>query len=131
VGIDLQKNVSTIEAAYNDRQGVSAEFNLNLLRRINRELNADFDLHAFHHLAFYDLHHHRMDIRLVSACEQTVRIGDSCFDFAAGEAIHTEYSYKFTIAAFARRAQRAGFALRCHWTDANNYFALLYLVRTT
>lgn len=127
VGIDLQKDVPTIEAAYNDAQGVTAEFNLNLLGRMNRELGADFECRAFHHFAFYDPIQQRVDIRLVSDCDQTVRIGHSRFDFSVGEAIHTEYSYKFTIAGFARLAERAGFALRRHWTDANDFFALLYL----
>jgi dimethylhistidine N-methyltransferase len=130
VGIDLQKEVPTIEAAYNDADGITAEFSLNLLRRINRELGADFDCGAFRHFAFYDQAHHRVDIRLISDCSQTVRIGRSRFEFSAGEAIHTEYSYKFTVDGFARLAQQAGFALRCHWTDANDLFALLYLVRT-
>ncbi len=130
IGIDLQKDIPTIEAAYNDTQGVTARFNLNLLRRMNRELGADFECSAFRHFAFYDQAHHRVDIRLISDCDQTVKLGSSRFDISAGEAIRTEYSYKFTIDGFARLAQHAGFALRCHWTDANDYFALLYLVRT-
>jgi dimethylhistidine N-methyltransferase len=130
LGIDLQKNVSTIEAAYNDSQGVTAAFNLNLLRRINRELGAYFECSAYHHFAFYDQAHSRVDIRLISDCDQTVMIDGSRFEFSLGEAIHTEYSYKFTIDGFARLARRAGFTLRCHWTDENDYFVLLYFVRT-
>jgi dimethylhistidine N-methyltransferase len=129
VGIDLQKDVSTIEAAYNDNQGITAEFNLNLLRRINRELGANFDLRSFHHLAFYDPSHCRIDIRLISDRNQIVCVAGSQFRFAKGEPIHTEYSHKFTVDGFASLAERAGFTLRRDWTDKKRFFALLYLIR--
>jgi dimethylhistidine N-methyltransferase len=130
VGIDLRKNPEIIEAAYNDRAGVTAAFNLNLLRRVNRELDADFNLSAFRHHAFYDRQRHRMDIRLMSLCEQRVRVGGQSFWLACGEPIHTEYSYKYAIRGFARLAEWAGFALRDRWTDPQHYFGVLYLERT-
>lgn len=129
VGIDLQKSVSIIEAAYNDSQGITEKFSLNLLRRINRELGADFDLNEFYHRAIYDSNHGRMDIRLVSKRDQLVCIGNHGFEFAAGESIHTEYSYKHTIPGFTALAAAAGFELQRHWSDDRNYFGLLYLTR--
>jgi dimethylhistidine N-methyltransferase len=130
VGIDLEKDVRTIEAAYNDSQGVTAEFNRNLLRRINRELGADFDLDSFRHSATYDMGHHRVDIRLISERRQTVHVAGERLEFAAGEPILTEYSHKFTIDGFAQSAARAGFSLESYWTDAEHLFALLLLTRT-
>jgi dimethylhistidine N-methyltransferase len=129
VGIDLQKDVPTIEAAYNDSQGITAQFNLNLLTRINRELGADFDIRSFRHWAAYDQVHCRMDIRLISQRDQNVRVAGSQFTLAAGEPILTEYSHKFTIDGFASLGDQAGFELRRQWTDDDHYFALLYLVR--
>jgi dimethylhistidine N-methyltransferase len=126
IGIDLQKDVATIEAAYNDAQGVTDEFNLNLLRRINRELGANFNLQQFRHWARYDSVNHRMDIRLISRCDQTVELGSNAFCFSAGEPIHTEYSHKYTIEGFTKIAAAAGFALRHCWTDPRHYFAVLY-----
>ena len=90
-------NVSTIEAAYNDSQGVIAAFNLNLLRALIANWAPTLNASAFNHFAFYDQAHSRVDIRLISDCDQTVRIGGSRFEFSLGEPIHTEYSYKFTI----------------------------------
>jgi dimethylhistidine N-methyltransferase len=126
IGIDLQKDVATIEAAYNDAQGITAQFNLNLLMRINRELGGNFDLEQFEHLAFYDQATNRVDIRLVSRSAQCVEIGSEAFDFCAGDAIHTEYSHKYTIEEFERMANRAGLRLRHCWTDNRRYFAVVY-----
>jgi dimethylhistidine N-methyltransferase len=131
IGIDLQKDVRTIQAAYDDAQGVTAEFNLNLLKRINRELNGTFDVDSFRHFAFYDSIHHRVDIRLVSNRAQTAEVDGIPFAFECDEPIHTEHSYKFTVGGFARLAAHTGFELQCQWTDANNYFALLYFVSRT
>jgi dimethylhistidine N-methyltransferase len=128
IGIDLQKEPAVIEAAYNDARGVTAQFNLNLLARINRELDADFCLEQFEHLAFYDRQFQRVDIRLVSRCRQTVRIGSEFIPFRAGEAIHTEYSHKYTIESFTQLAREAGLSLRQFWNDERNLFAVLYLV---
>jgi dimethylhistidine N-methyltransferase len=128
IGIDLKKDVRTIEAAYNDRRGVTAEFNLNLLRRINHELNADFDLDQFAHWAFYNPEAGRMEMHLVSQSEQVVTVDGHPIEFAAGETICTEYSHKYSIAEFAGLAGQAGLALHRHWTDANGNFAVLHLV---
>ena len=127
IGIDLQKDTSVIEAAYNDRGGITDRFNLNLLARANRELNADFRLDQFHHRAFYDTEHHRVDIALVSETQQTVTIGGESFELSSGEAIHTEYSHKYTVKSFAQMAHQAGLSLVQHWTDEREYFAVLYL----
>jgi dimethylhistidine N-methyltransferase len=130
IGIDLQKDPAVIEAAYNDRQGVTRQFNLNLLERINRELGADFDLDQFEHLAFYNAARGRVEIYIVSLCEQMVQIGERTFSFAPGERIHTEYSHKYTIAGFAAMAASAGLALHHRWTDPREYFAVLHFAVT-
>ncbi len=108
IGIDLKKDVATIEAAYNDRLGVTAEFNRNLLRRVNRELGADFDLDQFEHRARYNPQLGRVETSLVSRRAQDVTIDEQQFEFAAGEPIWTEYSHKYTIAEFAAIAASAG-----------------------
>ncbi len=126
IGIDLKKDPATIEAAYNDSSGVTAEFNLNLLGRINRELGADFDLGSFFHQARYNGQLGRVEIYLVSHAAQTVRIGNERIEFAPDEAICTEYSHKYTVDEFAAIAATAGLALHEQWTDKNRYFAVLH-----
>ena len=126
IGIDLQKDVSTIEAAYNDREGVTAEFSLNLLRHINRELDGDFDLEHFEHRAVYDDDEDRVEISLVSLRDQSVSIGDLNFQFAEQEHILTEYSHKYTIEGFAELAAEVGLTLRRSWTDPRQMFAVLH-----
>ena len=126
IGIDLKKDRATLEAAYNDRAGVTAQFNLNLLRRINRELGADFDLDRFSHRAVYNAALGRIEIYLVSRGSQTIAIGDEQFAFAAGETICTEYSHKYTIDEFAALAATAGLSLRRVWTDEHRRFAVLH-----
>jgi dimethylhistidine N-methyltransferase len=127
IGIDLQKDRKVIEAAYNDASGVTDEFSLNLLTRINRELGANFDEDSFQHRATYDCDFHRVDIRLVSLRAQTVTIGEHEFQFAKGETIHTEYSHKYTITGFAELAATASFCLRDAWSDEKQLFAILLL----
>ncbi len=127
IGIDLQKDVSTIEAAYNDASGVTADFNINLLERINRELAGEFDLELFAHQAIYDDLEDRIEISLVSRNRQSVSIGDHSFQFAEGEAIITEYSHKYTIDGFAKLAAQVGLTLRRSWTDPEQRFAVLHL----
>lgn len=130
IGIDLKKDAAILEAAYDDARGVTAEFNRNILRRINRELGADFDPEAFEHRAVYDRVRGRVEISLVSRCEQSATLGDETFDFAAGEAIGTEYCHKYDRREFAQRARRAGLELTHTWTDEREYFAvLLFAVR--
>jgi dimethylhistidine N-methyltransferase len=127
IGLDLRKDAAVLERAYDDAAGVTAAFNRNLLVRINRELGADFDPAAFRHVAFYNRELSRIEMHLVSTAAQRVRVGETAFDFRAGESIHTENSYKYDVAAFAARAAACGLRLDETWTDAQNYFAVLYL----
>jgi dimethylhistidine N-methyltransferase len=124
VGVDLKKDANVLHAAYNDARGVTAAFNLNLLARINRELGADFDLRRFAHYAFYNAPLGRIEMHLVSLKRQVVRIGRHRFAFDVGESIHTENSYKYSVAEFRALAQRAGFAGRKLWSDSRGRFAL-------
>jgi dimethylhistidine N-methyltransferase len=124
VGVDLKKDPVLLHAAYNDAAGVTAAFNLNLLGRINRELGADFDLKRFRHYAFYNPGAGRIEMHLVALRDQVVRLGRHRFRFAAGETIHTENSYKYSVAEFQALAQQAGFRAETVWTDARGLFAL-------
>ncbi len=128
IGFDLDKDESIVWPAYNDRKGVSAAFNLNVLERINRELGADFDLTAFSHRADYVRSKERMEMYLVSREPQVVRMAGMEFSFAAGETIHTEYSYKYSLEHFGELTARAGFSTAAQWFDPNRYFAVQYLV---
>jgi dimethylhistidine N-methyltransferase len=128
IGIDLQKDVDTIEAAYNDADGVTAKFNLNLLERINRELGGDICVEQFKHRATYDPQFGRVEIELVSQCRQTMTVGSQSFSFESGDVIHTEYSHKYTIEGFGILAGAVGLTLRRHWTDEQKRFAVLHLV---
>jgi dimethylhistidine N-methyltransferase len=128
IGVDLVKDRATLEAAYNDSQGVTAQFNLNLLKRINRELNADFKLNAFSHQAVYNDDARRIEMYLVSAQAQQVHIGTQRFVFAAGERILTEYAHKHDPESFAALASQAGLRVEQAWTDPRQYFSVHYLV---
>lgn len=127
IGVDLVKDPARLHAAYNDRAGVTALFNKNLLTRANRELGADFDLDAFAHYAPYSPAAHRIEMYLVSLRRQSVSLMGQRFDFAAGEAIHTEDSHKYTIESFREMAARAGFRPRAVWTDPERLFSLHWL----
>ena len=124
IGTDLRKDANVLHAAYNDRRGVTAAFNLNLLARINRELGANFELRAFSHYAFYNAGPGRIEMHLVSLKKQQVRIGAHRFAFARGESIHTENSYKYSIEGFRALAANAGFRQERHWSDRKGLFAL-------
>jgi dimethylhistidine N-methyltransferase len=126
IGVDLKKEPRILHAAYNDPEGVTAAFNLNLLVRINRELGGDFELARFHHDAFYDPREGRIEMRLVSLARQIVRVGRSSFSFAEGEPITTEYSYKYEVGEFDRLAWWAGFVSRRTWTDEDRLFSVHY-----
>ena len=128
IGIDLQKDVSVIEAAYNDADGVTANFNLNLLPRVNSELDSDFDLERFEHKAIYNADEHRVEMSILSLCDQQVWIGNRMIEFRASEEILSEFSHKYTIDGFARFAAQFGFSLHKCWTDDRNYFGVLHLV---
>lgn len=127
IGIDLQKSRAVLEAAYNDSAGVTAEFNLNLLVRANRELGADFDLTRWKHRAVYNETEGRIEMHLVSHGTQTAHVGGREFAFANGEKIITEFSYKHTVEGFARLAASAGFREASRvWTDPQRWFAIFH-----
>jgi dimethylhistidine N-methyltransferase len=127
IGVDLAKDIPTLEAAYNDSQGVTAAFNLNLLHRINTELHADFDLEAFHHQAVYNQAKGRIEMYLVSQQAQEVHINGKTFAFSRGERILTEHSYKYVLSDFANLVAQAGFEVKQTWTDPQDYFSVQYL----
>jgi dimethylhistidine N-methyltransferase len=129
IGTDLQKDPAVIQAAYNDSAGVTARFNINMLRHLNREFGADFDLDSFTHRATYDAGSGRIVMELVSQQEQSVQLGDAHIQFATGEAITTEYSHKYTLDGFAAMAATAGFSVAKVWTDPQQWFAVHYCVR--
>lgn len=127
IGVDLKKDPDHLTAAYNDAEGITAAFNLNLLARINCELDGDFDVDAFEHRAHYDLQKGRIEMHLISRRAQTAAIDDHRFDFFKDETIHTENSYKYGIEEFQEIATSAGFqALNC-WTDEDRLFSIHYL----
>lgn len=127
IGVDFQKPAEILNLAYNDPQGLTRDFNLNLLARLNRELGADFDLRRFRHHAFYNASLHRVEMHLVSIVAQTVQVAGTTIGFAAGETLHTENSYKYTPETFARLAASAGFAGHRLWTDARGWFGVFLL----
>ena len=129
IGVDLKKDKAVLEAAYNDARGVTAAFNLNLLARINRELGADFDLAQWRHKALYNEAQGRIEMHLVSRVAQQVNLQGQTFHFAEGETIHTENSYKYTVAEFCDLASQAGFATDTVWVDADRLFSL-HLLQT-
>ncbi len=124
VGVDLPKDAAVLQAAYDDRQGVTAAFNLNLLRRINRELGGDFDIGAFAHEARWNPQESRVEMHLVSRVRQSVRLGSYRFRFEPGETIHTENSYKYGLDVFAHLARAAGYAPVAAWTDKDGLFSV-------
>ena len=130
VGVDLVKSVEVIENAYNDAAGVTATFNRNLLERINRELNGSFRPERFEHYAFFNSEESRVEMHLVSRAPQSVEIGGMAFEFAQGETIHTENSYKYSLEAFSALARRAGYRPLEAWTDENRLFSV-HLLRVT
>lgn len=129
VGIDLQKSDAELEAAYNDAAGVTAAFTLNLLVRLNRELGANFKLSQFRHRAHYNRIEGRIETHILSLCDQMVRFDGMDVAFASGEAMLVEYSCKYTLAGFARMAERAGLYVSHSWTDPECRFAMQLLRR--
>lgn len=129
IGVDLRKDRSTVEAAYNDGAGVTARFNLNLLERINRELGANFDLAAFEHRADWNAEAGRIEMRLISGRSQTVAVDGETLEFEVGETILTEYSHKYELSEFAELAARAGWRVDQVWTDAEALFSVQFLAR--
>jgi L-histidine N-alpha-methyltransferase len=133
VGVDLRKDLAVLEAAYDDAAGVTAAFNRNLLARINQELNGNFDLSAFQHRALYNEDLGRIEMYLVSTRAQSVTIGriGLTVPFAAGETIHTENSYKYSLAEIHAVATAAGLQDQCFWQDAAGRFSLHLLATRT
>ncbi len=127
IGVDLKKDKAVLDAAYDDPQGVTAAFNLNLLARINRELDADFDVRAFRHRAEYVAARGRIEMHLESLRFQSVFIGATKIIFERGETIHTENSYKYSAQEFQALAERAGFAGRQCWVDDRGLFSIHYM----
>lgn len=127
VGIDLDKEPALIEAAYNDAAGVTAQFTLNLLHRLNRELGSDFDPAGFAHRAHYSTERRRIETDLVSLRRQQARIGRHRFDFEEGEAIRVEYSHKYTDDDFAGMCAAAGLQVTRSWNDRDDWFGLRLL----
>jgi L-histidine N-alpha-methyltransferase len=124
VGVDLIKDAAVLNAAYDDAAGVTAKFNLNVLTRMNRELGGDFDLASFRHRAFYHAENHRIEMHLESLKAQSVHVAGRSFEFRAGETIHTENSYKYSVESFRALAEAAGWRPVATWTDANRYFSI-------
>ena len=124
IGVDLVKDAKILNAAYNDAAGLTAKFNLNLLARINRELDGDFDLASFDHHAFYNRERHRIEMHLVSKKRQRVSVAGRGVEFRAGETIHTENSYKYTLEYFTALARGSGWIPVAAWTDAGANFSI-------
>lgn len=127
IGIDLDKDSAILEAAYNDAAGVTAAFTLNLLARLNRDVGSDFDLDGFEHRAHYARGRGRIETFLVSRRAQTVNVRGETFSFAAGEAMHVEFSHKYTEDGFAELARRAGLKVVERWNDPRDWFGLRLL----
>lgn len=127
IGVDLKKDVKILRAAYNDAAGVTAEFNLNILRHINRALGVDMDPNEFTHDALWNHEKGRIEMHLVSKCNQTVYFENLEFEFIEGESIHTENSHKYTIEGFQSLAALAGWEACKYWKDSNNLYSIHYL----
>ncbi|CAL1240862.1 L-histidine N(alpha)-methyltransferase [Candidatus Methylocalor cossyra] len=126
IGVDLKKAPDTLHRAYNDAQGLTREFNRNLLHRINAELGADFRTERFHHYAFYHARKGRIEMHLISHGAQTVRLDGQRLSFADGEPIHTENSYKYTVEEFQSLAALAGYRAAACWTDRDLLYSVQY-----
>jgi dimethylhistidine N-methyltransferase len=127
IGVDLKKDEDTLNAAYNDARGVTAEFNRNLLHRINRELGSDFDPDGFKHSAIYRHDKGCIETHLVCEKPQTIDVCGQDFSFEAGDKIHTENSHKYSVPEFQALAEESGFKSRAVWTDPNDMFSIHYL----
>ena len=130
LGLDLVKDKKILESAYDDSAGVTADFNYNLLSRLNNDLGANFDLNKFEHVAVFNKKHKRIEMYLKSLVKQHVFVSmiDLFLKFKKGELIHTEYSYKYTMPQIKKMAKKTGFKPIHMWTDKKNYFALALFV---
>ena len=127
MGVDLLKDSSVLEAAYNDSQGVTAAFNLNMLNHANEKIGAGFDLSGFKHVAFFNSEESRIEMHLEVLRDQQIQIRDTTIHFQKGETILTEYSHKYSLEHFSETAAAAGFKVEQVWTDDQNYFSVQYL----
>jgi len=129
IGVDLDKDRDILHEAYNDSQGVTADFNLNVLRRINDELGGGFDLDYFRYEAVFNEDLSCIEMNLISTCRQTVNVCKYSFSFEEGESVLTEYSHKYTVESFGQMSDEVGLAVKNVWTDVNDMFAVMYLER--
>jgi dimethylhistidine N-methyltransferase len=127
IGVDLIKDPALLHAAYNDAQGVTARFNLNLLRHAQRELGLECDVEGFDHYAFYEPRRHRIEMHLLPRGAQTLQLQGRRYTLSPGESLHTENSYKYSVASFQALAREAGFTPDTHWTDERGWFSLHWL----
>ena len=127
IGVDLKKDDEILNAAYNDAAGITAEFNLNLLRRMQDELGAEIEPGAFAHQAFYNGTDSRIEMHLVSTKNTTLTIDGKAFSFHLGDSIHTENSYKYSVEEFQELAERAGFDVEHVWIDRKQFFSVQLL----
>ena len=127
IGIDLHKSADILNLAYNDKQGVTAAFNINVLNNINHLTNANFKTDNFEHYAFYNEEKQRIEMHLVSVLDHIVRLGDNAIAFSEGESIHTENSYKYTLESFRELIEGAGFVIKSSWLDEDQLFSVHYL----
>ena len=128
VGVDLKKDFEILNRAYNDAEGCTADFNLNLLYRIKNELDADIEISGFSHKAFYNEELGRVEMHLVSGSQQVISIDGAEFSFEKGESIHTESSHKYSKSDFIQLAEQSGFGVLKDWRDDNNLFSI-YLMK--
>lgn len=129
IGVDLKKDPVMLHSAYNDGDGVTARFNLNMLERINRELDGKFDISSFEHYAFYNPQESRIEMHLISRKDQEVCLDSTSVEFTRGESIWTESSYKYNLDEFAQLAASAGFTVERVWTDEQHLFSVQYLTK--
>lgn len=133
IGIDLEKDKSILDRAYNDKNGITAKFNFNVLARINRELEGEFNISNFEHRSFYNIHKHRIEMHLESKLDQQVRIGaiGKMFYFKKGETIHTENSYKYSLRRLDKLVKKAGLQVIRDFTDPEEQYTLLLLKKVS
>lgn len=133
IGIDLEKDKSILDSAYNDKNGITAKFNFNVLTRINRELDGEFNLSSFEHKSFYNIHKHRIEMHLKSKLDQQIRIGaiGKMFYFKKGETIHTENSYKYSLHRLNKLIKKAGLQVIRNFTDPEEQYTLILLKKVS
>jgi uncharacterized SAM-dependent methyltransferase len=133
IGIDLEKDKSILDSAYNDKNGITAKFNFNVLTRINRELDGEFNLSSFEHKSFYNVHKHRIEMHLKSKLDQQIRIGaiGKMFYFKKGETIHTENSYKYSLHRLNKLIKKAGLQVIRNFTDPDEQYTLILLKKVS